>query len=95
MKTKYVCRALICLYVNFHNNRTMWSTNLHVKFCRWGEKEKEPAVHVEFFTQKNQKNHERVFFFENREIVNQTSCFLNHQNFQSKIFLAIYKNLSF
>ena len=36
MKTKYVCRGLISLYVNFHNNRTMWSTNLHVKFCRWG-----------------------------------------------------------
>ena len=41
MKTKYVCRSHISLYVNFHNNRTMWSTNLHVKFCRWGEKEKE------------------------------------------------------
>ena len=36
MKTKYVCRALISLYVNFYNNRTMWSTNLHVKICRWG-----------------------------------------------------------
>ena len=36
MKTKYVCRALISLYVNFHNNLTMWSTNLHVKICRWG-----------------------------------------------------------
>ena len=44
MKTKYVCRGLISLYVNFHSNRTMWSTNLHVKFCRWGGggKEKEP-----------------------------------------------------
>ena len=40
MKTKYVCRALISLYVNFHNNRTMWSINLHVKICRWGGKEK-------------------------------------------------------
>ena len=37
MKTKYVCRGLIGLYVNFHNNRTMWSTNFHVKICRWGE----------------------------------------------------------
>ena len=37
MKTKYVCRGLISLYGNFHNNRTMWSTNLQV-----GEKEKEP-----------------------------------------------------
>ena len=36
MHTKYVCRGLINLYVNFHNNRTMWSTNLHVKLCRWG-----------------------------------------------------------
>ena len=36
MKTKYVCRGLISLYVNFHNNWTMWSTNLHVKTCRWG-----------------------------------------------------------
>ena len=36
MKTKYVCRGLISLYVNFHNNRTMWSRNLHVKICRWG-----------------------------------------------------------
>ena len=42
MKTKYVCRGLISLYVNFHNNRTMWSTNLIVKICRWGQKEKEP-----------------------------------------------------
>ena len=41
MKTKYVCRGFISLYVNFHNNKTMWSTNLHVKICRWGEKEKE------------------------------------------------------
>ena len=36
MKTKYVCPGLISLYVNFHNNRTMWSTNLHVKICGWG-----------------------------------------------------------
>ena len=43
MKTKYVCRGLISLYVNFHNNRTMWSTKLHEKICRWGEKEKEPT----------------------------------------------------
>ena len=35
MKTKYVCRGLISLYVNFYNNRTMWSTNLHEKICRW------------------------------------------------------------
>ena len=43
MKTKYVCRGLISVYANFHKNRTMWSTNLNVKICRWGEKEKEPA----------------------------------------------------
>ena len=42
METKYVCRSLISPYVNFHYNWTMWSTNLHVKVCRWGEKEKEP-----------------------------------------------------
>ena len=36
METKYVCRGRISLYVNFHNNRTMWSTNLHVKIFRWG-----------------------------------------------------------
>ena len=45
MKTKYVCHGLISLYINFHNNRTMWSTNLLVKICRWGGggKEKEPT----------------------------------------------------
>ena len=42
MKTNYVCHGLISLYVNFHNNRTMWSANLLVKICRWGEKGKEP-----------------------------------------------------
>ena len=36
MKTKYVCRGLFSVYVNFHNNWTMWSLNLHVKVCRWG-----------------------------------------------------------
>ena len=45
MKTKYVCSGLISLYVNFHNNRTMSSTNLHVINCRWG-KEKEPMRYV-------------------------------------------------
>ena len=42
MKTKYVCRCLISLYVIFYNNRTTWSTKSHVKIYRWGEKEKEP-----------------------------------------------------
>ena len=36
MKTKYVCRGLISLFLNFHNNRTMWSTNLHEKFAGGG-----------------------------------------------------------
>ena len=40
MKTKYVCRGFISPYVNFYYNRTMWSTNLHVKICRWGERKK-------------------------------------------------------
>ena len=48
MKTKYVCSGLISLYVNFHNNRTMWSSNLHVKICRWGGKEKEPNFDIIF-----------------------------------------------
>ena len=43
MKTKYVCRGLISLYVNFHNNAIKWSTNLQVKIRRWGGKEKEPS----------------------------------------------------
>ena len=50
MKTKYVCRGLISLYVNFHNNRTMWSTNLYVQFCRWGEREKEPIIATNSFS---------------------------------------------
>ena len=41
MKNKYVCRGLISLYMNFRNNRTMWSTNLHVKKLQVGE-EKDP-----------------------------------------------------
>ena len=44
MKTKYVCRGLISLYVNFHYDRTMWSTNLHEKNCRWGGKGKRTDV---------------------------------------------------
>ena len=40
MKTKYVCRSLISLYVNFHSNRTMLSINLHIKTWRLGGKEK-------------------------------------------------------
>ena len=48
MKTKYVCRGFISPYVIFHYNRTMWSTNLHVKICRWGgAKEKEPVNQIE------------------------------------------------
>ena len=48
MKTKYVCRCLISLYVNFHNNRTMWSTNLHVKIGRWGGERKKSHFSVLF-----------------------------------------------
>ena len=40
MKTTYVCRGLISLYVSFHNNRTMSSTNLHVKKIAGGGKGK-------------------------------------------------------
>ena len=47
MKTKYVCHGLFSLYVNFHNNRTMWSTNLLVKIFRWGGgKDKEPLFRI-------------------------------------------------
>ena len=44
MKTKYVWRGPISLYVKFHSNRTMWSTNLHVKICRWGGKGKRATI---------------------------------------------------
>ena len=61
MKTKYVCRGLISLYVNFHNNRTMWSTNLHVKICRWGGEGKRALVskvdYIFQFSQQNRKNY--------------------------------------
>ena len=54
MKTKYVChvcRGLISSYVNFHYNRTMWSTKLHVKVCRWGGGGKgKRALSSRFFT---------------------------------------------
>ena len=43
MKTKYVCSGLISLYVNFHNNRTMWSSKFTCKNLHVGEKEKEPS----------------------------------------------------
>ena len=48
MKTKYVCHGLISLYVNFHNNRTMWSTNLHVKICRWGKRKKSHELYSSY-----------------------------------------------
>ena len=44
MKTKYACRGLISLYGSFHNNRTMWPTNKHVKICRWGGRKKSHTV---------------------------------------------------
>ena len=44
MKTKYVCRGLISPYVNFRNNRTMWSTNLREKFAGAGGKAKRAVL---------------------------------------------------
>ena len=44
MKTKYVCRGLINPYVNFQYNQTMWSKNLRVKICRWGERKNLPRI---------------------------------------------------
>ena len=64
MKSKYVCRGLVSLYVYFHNNRTMWSTNLHVKLGRWGEKEKEPR------TAKGKKIFKKV----SEELMNDKEC---------------------
>ena len=53
MKTKYVCRGLISLYVNFHNNWTMWSTNLHVKIRRWGGGERKKSRSLYFILRFN------------------------------------------
>ena len=50
MKTIYVCPGLIGLYVNFHNNRTMWPKNLHVKICRWGGKGKRARFFFRLFS---------------------------------------------
>ena len=70
MKTKYICRGLISLYVNFHNNPIKWSTNLHKKIRRWGEKEKEPKAWVacinktsvtNFVYEANLKNKVKIF----------------------------------
>ena len=63
MKTKYVCRGPISLYVKFHNNRTMWSTNLHVKICRWGGggKGKRAVFFINLNLKKNVKN-QAIFF---------------------------------
>ena len=59
MKSKYVCRGLIRLYVNFHNNRTLWSINLHVKICRWVGKGKRAEIFfiLEIFLNKNHPPH--------------------------------------
>ena len=57
MKTKYVCRGFISLYVNFHNNPNVVN-KFNLKICRWGEKEKEPSG----FTRLNMKTkRERVW----------------------------------
>ena len=54
MKTKYVCRGFISLCVNFHNNRTMWSTNLVTKFSQQnlqvGERKKSPAPWLHYLS---------------------------------------------
>ena len=47
MGTKYVCRGFISPYVNVDYNRTMWSPNLHVKFCRWGKRKKSRTMSTE------------------------------------------------
>ena len=44
IKTKYVCRGLISSYVNFHYNRTSWSTKFYLKICRWGKRKKSPIL---------------------------------------------------
>ena len=57
MKSKYVCRGLVSLYVYFHNNRTMWSTNLHIKLGRWGERKKSRELQkAKKFSKKYQKS---------------------------------------
>ena len=44
MKTKYVFHGLICLHVNFHDNRTMRTVILITKNCRWGGGKEKRAV---------------------------------------------------
>ena len=69
MKTKYVCRGLISLHVNFHNNRTMWSTNLHLKKLQvGGGKEKEPPIFLQSdnVNGKNTSNTSQVVGFSSR-----------------------------
>ena len=81
MNTEYVCRGLIGLYVIFHNNRTMWSTNLHVKICRWGGgggggEEKEPKTtppkqryQWHLINRKNQSSHKIPKLFVLRKMI--------------------------
>ena len=51
----FIVALLVKLYVNFHNNRTMWSTNLHVKVCRW-EGGKSHKFFLYFIYTKNEKD---------------------------------------
>ena len=60
IKTKYICRGLISLYVNFHNNPIKWSTNLHVKLCRW-RREGKRAQSLSSLHEKNIGNQFRLW----------------------------------
>ena len=55
MMTKYVCRGLISLYVNFHNNRSLSSTNLHVKRASGGKEGKRAVTKCSNQSSKSKK----------------------------------------
>ena len=42
----------------------MWSTNLHLKICRWDEKKKEPIILVQYCTSNKNLNTHDVNFGE-------------------------------
>ena len=52
LKTKHVCHGLVSPHASFHNNWITRTKILFVKFCRWGDKEKEPGQDLlsHFFT---------------------------------------------
>ena len=64
MKTKYVCRGLISIYVNFHNNPNKWSTNLHVKIRRWGKRKKSRLLNSNQIGSFSFSPHLQFFIFE-------------------------------